>query len=402
MKKISKSFILLFLPVLAFSQKLEIINASGEKEHPSLVVITNEDDAILASLKTQAIDSKIVLVIVKDFDKIETVQDSLNKVFNNQNLNLNLKETHLAIIGNNTFFEKHTRIRTDLFATQNFIYTDAMPTNDIEPFVSLSLEEVNWKNFIYDIKSKKLWEFEIQQIKEHYYLVPMDQKKEHGFGLILTNSIPVINTELYVPSSVLNYGISYYRNIKNNFYLNTSLSFGGSFPNPQNILREVVMPQIDITTIQNGGTFDVDFSTEIKGHTYVLGNIGGFYRWKSKKIRPILGGGLSYFNLNSFSTTIDTTITIDSGNLTQGSLSNNLFDSNGGLDGNDRNSFSGLGLYANTGIQYQFHPSVSFNLGFQYGAYFTNGFYQNIGINTGFSISFKGNQRKVYEYIRID
>ena len=401
MKKLTKTTILIFIPLLTFSQKLELIGFSPEEATNSVLIILVEElnEKLVSSI--EALNRQVGIIKINDISNMTNIADELNDVLNDTTLRINPKKIHLLIIGNIYFFRKCNQISTDLFVTKTYAYTTSNLENSND-FKLINASTIDWKTFIDEISMKQLWEIELNQIQsKHSRLINIDNKLESGIGVHLGNHFPIINTEMYVPNSIFNYGFTHYKQVKNNWYINSSIALGINIPNPRNIIKDAVRSQIDIATIQSGNEIEIDLNEELKGHVYGLGTIGGYYKWSNQKIQPMFGGGISYTFLTSFQRFLDTTFTIDPSTITQGNVSS-TFTSNNGFDELDRNRFNGTGIYTTAGFQYQFHPLFTFQLQGQYNFNFTENSFQNIGISAGFSIRFKGEQKTIYEYFRIN
>ena len=400
MKRFAKTIILIFIPILTFSQKLELIGFSEYATNSVLIILVEKSNEKLVS-SVDAKNRQIGIIKINDIDNMTNIAAELNDLLNDTTLQINPKKIHLLIIGDTIFFRKCNQFSTDLFVTKTYAYTTSNLDNS-KGFNLINASTIDWKTFTDEISMKQLWEIELNQIQnKHSRLVNIDNKLESGIGVHFGNHFPMINTEMYVPKSIFNYGLTYYRQVKNNWYINSNIALGINIPNPQSIIREAVISQIDFAAIQSGNEIDIDLNVEFKGHIYGLGTIGGYYKWSNRKIQLMFGGGISYTFLTSFQTFLDTTFTIDPSTITQGNASS-AFTSNNEFGERDRNLFNGIGIYTTVGFQYQLHLLFIFQLQGQYNFNFTENSFQHIGINAGFSIRFKGKQGAVYEYIRIN
>lgn len=393
-----------FVPICTFSQSFELIGIAPNHSTTSTLVVIAEQKHENLVLQLHEKHEQVGIIKINSLDNIDDLKRDLNTVFNNQNLHINPKRVHLLIIGNTDFFDKCNQFKTDFFVTKTYVYTTTISESfneNHQDFEILDFSTINWNNLIAKVIDKQLWEVELKAIRQgNTSFINIDDKVERGFGLQTGFHFPIVNTDNYTPNSIFNYGLTHYKQIKKDWFINTTLSVGIQIPNPQKVLRGAARSQIDITALQNGDPIDIELNTTLEGHIYGIGTFGGFYKWSNQKLQPMIGAGISYTLLMPFQTTIDTVITIDPNTLQQGNVNGSFAQNRRPSELRD-NILSSTGIYTTVGFQYELHPNVVFNLQGQYNFNFTDKLYQNIGLNAGLSLRFRGKRRQIYEYIRI-
>lgn len=277
--------------------------AAVEVNRPLLVVVAEMplDSSLRMALQEHRLEQGYNLLLLPDTDTLAVFCERVNSILNEESINK--KRVYLLGALSEEARAKYRMLNTKIVAAKHWVNL-----REIQEKKELDLI---WG----ELYRNTLWTFDVEAIERKTKVEERSDRVETGIGLSLTTTINQFQSAgLGLPSGMRFISYNSYRRVYPRWNLNLSLEFGRKFPNPQDILFEEVIGQVDIFSLLSGDEVEIDLDTELTGYLGGSAGVGLSYLLPQKgKTTPYVGLDLRFFAASFFYLEVDTTITVSAG-----------------------------------------------------------------------------------------
>jgi len=402
-----------------FSQKNAINSMqwyASKKTNAPLVISIFQSEArsnFYALLpKSQLWQDYNFLMLEDDAFELEELIASINDVLNEEK-NYDKNRIYLVLVGDEAILTRYKTLDLGIFAQQYHLSTvDALA---VPPdYLSTPLKNVVLDEVLQQLSQKYLWQPDLDIIQDKSKRTVFKKSANRGIGLQLgwLNFQSDLHDGFF-PNIINNFGINTFRILKPHWMYEFNLDFGGSLPNPQEILQDQVRSQVDFNAILNGDDLEISLNTTLKGYISAQLGLGLNYLFTSeKKWNPYAGLQVSIQNHIFINTEIDTTIVIEGGlsGLSGGGFGNSgrsggrLSNLRNGDENFDPDIFQYVTLSPKLGIQHHLNKRWFLDFHTQYlldTKTFGNRetYLNSLQFRVGLRYRFTGKARTYYDYL---
>ncbi len=336
------------------------------------------------------------------------VRDTLNHLLNGE-AHISKDRVYLVLIGDRRFYDIYDGFDPDFFAARYWLQR-ADRGQDSVAVLQSDWATTPWGTVLDQLLPQRLFQFAIDAIKADHGRYVYPRSGRWSVGLWTERDVLLLqNSEDRIPTSVGSVGWQVQFRLHPHWQLRTQFGGGFKIPNPQKILREEILRQVDLFSIlaSGGGGQEIDLAVEVKGHLYGTAQVEiQYFLGPPAPLQAYLGSGLAYSHLTSFYGRVDTTFTLDPNNINLNGNNTNLnFDS--GLDDN-RLSAANLNVWQVpffVGIQKKWRRTWMLDLQAKF-RFDPQQFSPNQptlhqwSVQVGLAYAFVGRRRMVYDYVR--
>ncbi|MEL7424391.1 MAG: hypothetical protein AAFN81_15435 [Bacteroidota bacterium] len=281
---------------------------------PLLVAVldTPVDSSWLARLHRHQEQRDYSLMILSDTDTLANICTRINGILNEESIN----KRRVYLLGALPEDQRHKYrlLNLDIIADAQWIESDPIPTE--------AELDAMWLRFC----RKALWTYDVESIQRKTKVVERSDRVEGGVGLsLMTAGTNFQSTGLGIPSGMQFWSYNAYRRVYPRWFFDWSIEVGLNRPDPQQVLFDQIIGQIDVFSILSGDEVEVELDTEVTG--YIGGSMGAglsYLLTQNKRATPYLGLDLRFFAANFIHVDIDTTFIIDGTNGIVGGSPNNV------------------------------------------------------------------------------
>ncbi|MEL6969399.1 MAG: hypothetical protein AAFZ63_00140 [Bacteroidota bacterium] len=267
------------------------------------------------------------LLVLSDTDTLASICAKVNGILNEESIN----KRRVYLLGALPEDQRHKYRLLNLDIIADTYWTEA------EPVLSEKELDAIWLRLC----RKALWTYDVESVQRKSKVVERSDRVEGGVGLsLMTASTNFRSAGLGIPSGMQFWNYNAYRRIYPRWFLDWSIEVGLNRPDPQQILFNQIIGQVDVFSILSGDEVEVELDTEVTGHTSGAMGVGlSYLLTQNKRATPYLGLDMRFFAANFIHVDIDTTFIIDGTNGIVGGSPNNVeFD-------RDNEDFTSTGFY---------------------------------------------------------
>lgn len=380
---------------------------------PYVIYVVEDEEATLLETRVYLASNNDVahLIVPASNFTTDAVADNINTKLNTDK-RTPFQFLHLVIVGDNTHFEKFADLSEALFATQTYMTTSDVPEADRSLFKIIRWFSADLKDFLLSIDKTYTMRYKVDHFKESRRETIYKLKRNMGITLSTGISVPVprgLSDDF--PSATFPFSLSIDKRFTNKFDLIFSLHGGFKIPKPQKIIQGEIQSQLDPSALLNGEDLEIDLNTTIRGRIYVGASFEARRFLGNSKSRPFVQAGLMVSSLNLIAFEIDTTLTIDSDDLSLGVGGSGLGGGGFGGEGNGDQedaftSIVGLSIPLRVGIQPRIGHKTYLDLsaGYSFDSATLRGepSLDDTTFRVGLMYRFLGRREVRYDYIRLN
>jgi hypothetical protein len=160
------------------------------------------------------------------------VRDTINSILNSD-VQTNLNNVHLLILGDKAFFDQYSNCTSLIFASKCYIQTDYREFEDTT-YMAASFSTLNFGNVVTHLNESRLWDVEIDKIKESSLRKPTKNRTPFGLGVGYTELYLSEHKALYdIPNTLGTFDIRFSKELDKKYKLSAMLSF--NLPSKKNM-----------------------------------------------------------------------------------------------------------------------------------------------------------------------
>ncbi len=401
-------FLMVFNLMDAFSQDFKLIHKPDYSAHVYIIISENSVvNEVTKKIESEAKSHTSSYLIINGTNiNSEIIKDSINNILNSE-LHITKTNVYLIIIGSGEFFNAHDKFTNDFFPSKYFVQTDSINCNYTD-YYHQYYDKLDFDKIYSALGKKYLWRIDLDAIRTNHRLDYHSSRAEYGLGLGLSLSKPIgLRNENQLPGSFISYDIYGYRRMSERWKIYGNLSFGLKRPKIEKKIKNEVMSQIDVSSLQSGENVTVALDMEIEAMGFFSGSIEGRNFINTQyKIKPFFGVGISYTYFMYMRAHIDTSLTINSSMRSGGADFKDSFDFEQGNSNMDQSQFNHFGMILSTGFEYPLNDNILFNLKTAYNLS-SNSFnsnmatFNNLNCHLGLTFKLRGKKLSYYKYIRL-
>ena len=278
-------------------------HAAENGNNPLLIVVMESpvDSFWRSRLRQHQIRRDYNLLLLTDTDTLSVFCQQVNTVLNEEPVNK--RRVYLLGVLPVAQRAKYRVLDLKIVADQHWVESNV--------FLEEELDAI-WLQLC----RKTLWTYDVESIQRKTEVVERSERIEGGVGLSLMTSGSIFQSRAPgIPSGMQFWSYNAYRRIYPRWFFNFSVDVGLNRPNPQQILFDQIIGQIDVFSILSGNEVEVELDTEVSGYQSGSLGVGLSYVLSQNKITtPYVGLDMRFFGANFIHVVIDTTIIIDSTN----------------------------------------------------------------------------------------
>lgn len=160
------------------------------------------------------------------------VKDTINSILNSD-VQINLKNVHLLILGDKAFFNQYSNCASRVFASKCYIQTDYREFDDTT-YMAASFSTLNFSHIVTQLNKSQHWDIEIDNIKESSIRKPSKNRTPFGLGVGYSAMYLSEHRALYdIPNTLGTFDIRLSKELDNKNKLSAMLSF--NIPSKKNM-----------------------------------------------------------------------------------------------------------------------------------------------------------------------
>ena len=317
------NFLVLLTAVLSTVQSQSVDQISGRYpaagiNRPLLVVVadTPADSAWLSLILEHQVAQNYNLLLLADSDTIGIFCEQANSVLNEESIN----KKRVYLLG---ILPKEKRAKYNVLDLSIIAATHWADRGEVQDQKALDLI---WTQ----LSVKTLWTYDVELVQKKAKIVERSKRVEGGVGMnLMTTSTHFRSDALGLPSGMRFWSYNAYRRVYPRWFLNFSVDVGLNRPDPQEILFDQILEQVDVFSLLAGDEVEVDLDVELTGHLSGALGVGLSYLLVQEgKTIPYAGLDMRFFAANFLYAKIDTTILIDGTSALSGGADPADFDFN--------------------------------------------------------------------------
>jgi hypothetical protein len=218
----------------AFGQKCTYYKQPDNKASFIIVLVQDSlyqqmQDTIL---KVPIISGTSFLLVDGTQTPTAAVRDTINSILNSD-VQINLKNVHLLILGDKAFFDRYSNCASRIFASKCYIQTDYREFVDTT-YMAASFSNLNFSYIVTQLNKSQHWDIEIDNIKESSLRKPSKNRTPFGLGVGYSAMFLSEHRALYdIPNTLGSFDIRLSKELDNKYKLSAMLSF--NIPSKRNM-----------------------------------------------------------------------------------------------------------------------------------------------------------------------
>lgn len=236
---------LVFVMVISLFQNISIFSQSvifySKISLSSPVVVIQCDDKIFAAIKdtVECNSNKIIpSLILINSSKLDnsTIRDTVNYFLNNHNLNVS--KVFLIVIGGKQLLTRQTDFYDRIYCYKYYVSTDRSEMN-VQDYFVIPIEELNLPVLINQFLNQRLWEIEVDEIKDMTIKEYRRKKTGIELGLGFSEIFPTgIHNSYDIPKHMSVFQIQINKQLRNNYKIMGDIGMSLRFPSKNNKTME--------------------------------------------------------------------------------------------------------------------------------------------------------------------